>query len=558
MLYERRTEVISPEMESGTGSDFIFHELRAVLQEILERSKALCGTIEAFGISISIPSEPAVCPPELVSASGTLRASPVFSRDGTLGADLYAPVGPPFFSHNPISLIYRGRQNGSLHLHFAASEERLRRRQEREELGRELGFRLARIEIRQWARHKLEMDIPFVGTSAPVALLEQQIAKVGAVHYPVVLEAEFGSHEVDFAAAIHCSGPRRDEPFIVFHCSYPNRQELDLRLNDALMCASTGSLFVSGVDLLDDAGQRQFLCCLRFGRQARSMARIIASTSSPLSLLESDGKFCRMLRTELDVLHIRIPTLRERRADIRVLLEYFLRKHDSGEERRLSPAAWQACLNYDWPGNEVELERFAIRIAVMTETAVIDLDELRGVASWLPLDESGAGIVLEVAANEGEEWSLSFGDDLYEENEEPTPSKRHWLELLARKLVAREFDAVESFGIGMQRALRYIGEHFQEEISLGQLARQSFISVSHLSFLFKRDLGVPFKTLLAAVRIEKAGQLLIDNPQQSITEISLDAGFGDLSHFERTFKRLIGTNPRDYRRRQFSASEKVL
>jgi hypothetical protein len=58
VLYERRTEVISPEMESGTGSDFIFHELRAVLQEILERSKALCGTIEAFGISISIPSEP--------------------------------------------------------------------------------------------------------------------------------------------------------------------------------------------------------------------------------------------------------------------------------------------------------------------------------------------------------------------------------------------------------------------------------------------------------------------------------------------------------------------
>jgi len=123
-------------------------------------------------------------------------------------------------------------------------------------------------------------------------------------------------------------------------------------------------------------------------------------------------------------------------------------------------------------------------------------------------------------------------------------------------LVRHEFDSLANFGTGLQRALRYVGEHFQEEISLGQLARESFISVSHLSFLFKRNLGVPFKTLLAAVRIEKARQLLGDNRQQSITEISLDAGFGDLSHFERTFKRLTGTNPRDYRRQQLGTPSK--
>jgi len=79
------------------------------------------------------------------------------------------------------------------------------------------------------------------------------------------------------------------------------------------------------------------------------------------------------------------------------------------------------------------------------------------------------------------------------------------------------------------------------------------MSPSHLSFLLKRSLGVPFKSLLAAVRIERAKQLLSEPNPSSITDISLEVGFGDLSHFERTFKRLVGTNPREYRRQQIGS-----
>jgi AraC-like DNA-binding protein len=79
------------------------------------------------------------------------------------------------------------------------------------------------------------------------------------------------------------------------------------------------------------------------------------------------------------------------------------------------------------------------------------------------------------------------------------------------------------------------------------------MSSSHLSFLLKRSLGVPFKSLLAAVRIERAKQLLGETNPSSITDISLEVGFGDLSHFERTFKRLVGTNPREYRRQQIAS-----
>jgi AraC-like DNA-binding protein len=117
------------------------------------------------------------------------------------------------------------------------------------------------------------------------------------------------------------------------------------------------------------------------------------------------------------------------------------------------------------------------------------------------------------------------------------------------KLADHDYSGLHAHEMGVQRALRYVGDHYTEEISLGRLARESYISSSHLSFLLKRSLGVPFKSLLAAVRIRRAQQLLAQT-DQSITEISLEVGFGDLSHFERTFKRLVGTNPREYRRRE--------
>ena len=124
---------------------------------------------------------------------------------------------------------------------------------------------------------------------------------------------------------------------------------------------------------------------------------------------------------------------------------------------------------------------------------------------------------------------------------------------LPLRLAAGNFSNLDCMALGIQRALRYVGTNYTEDISLGRLARESFMSPSHLSFLLKRSLGVPFKSLLAAVRIERAKQLLSEPNPSSITDISLEVGFGDLSHFERTFKRLVGTNPREYRRQQIGS-----
>ena len=92
-------------------------------------------------------------------------------------------------------------------------------------------------------------------------------------------------------------------------------------------------------------------------------------------------------------------------------------------------------------------------------------------------------------------------------------------------------------------------QHYPEKITLSGLAQQACLSRSHLSYLFKQGIGVSFKLFLAAVRIEKARRLLVEQPHMGVTSIGGEVGYGDLRHFERTFKRWAGSTPRAYRQR---------
>ncbi|CEE45759.1 Transcriptional regulator (fragment) [Xanthomonas citri pv. citri] len=100
----------------------------------------------------------------------------------------------------------------------------------------------------------------------------------------------------------------------------------------------------------------------------------------------------------------------------------------------------------------------------------------------------------------------------------------------------------------LRRALVHLGEHYAEPLTLGDLARQAHVSQSHLGFLFRDELGTPFKPMLQQLRIEKAKELLHQQRKLRITEVALKVGFGDLSHFEKSFRRLAGVSPREFRR----------
>ena len=114
-------------------------------------------------------------------------------------------------------------------------------------------------------------------------------------------------------------------------------------------------------------------------------------------------------------------------------------------------------------------------------------------------------------------------------------------------MLNQRFEMLEGFHPGLQKALKYLSLNYCQEITLSLLSSNAFISPSHLSFLFKSTLSISFKPLLAGMRIERAKQILKGKPNSRITDVSLEVGFGDLSHFEKIFKRLTGMTPRDFK-----------
>lgn len=98
-----------------------------------------------------------------------------------------------------------------------------------------------------------------------------------------------------------------------------------------------------------------------------------------------------------------------------------------------------------------------------------------------------------------------------------------------------------------KRTIHYIENNFNKKLSLGEISRNAGISRYHFCRTFKILTGRPVIDYINNIRIEKAKELLKESVL-SITEISLEAGFNNISNFNRTFKNIIGMNPSSFRR----------
>jgi len=110
-------------------------------------------------------------------------------------------------------------------------------------------------------------------------------------------------------------------------------------------------------------------------------------------------------------------------------------------------------------------------------------------------------------------------------------------------------DGIQPNGVESARiwkARNFIHAHFGEELSLGQVAQAANMSRNYFSEKFKEAVGVTFVRYVAQTRFEKAAALLAQ-PNLRVSEIAFAVGFQSLSQFNRTFKRLAGKAPREYR-----------
>jgi two-component system, NtrC family, response regulator AtoC len=219
----------------------------------------------------------------------------------------------------------------------------------------------------------------------------------------VLVTGETGTGKEMVARAIHFHSAQRDMPLVKVNCAAIPENLLESELFGHVRGAFTGALSSKkgkfaladgGTIFLDEIGtmapplQSKLLRVLQerefeplgSERSHKVDVRVIAATNRDLRQMVQDGKFQEDLYYRLNVIPIHIPPLRERREDIPLLVDHFVRKHAQRAGKRiegLAPGVLDALQAADWPGNVRELENTVERAVVLSPTPVIGPDVIR-------------------------------------------------------------------------------------------------------------------------------------------------------------------------------------
>jgi DNA-binding NtrC family response regulator len=247
-------------------------------------------------------------------------------------------------------------------------------------------------------RDSTPKPVTLVGSTPPMQALRANIDRVAATDFTVLLEGESGVGKELVARQIHELSRRRLGPFVPVNCAALVETLLEAELfgieertatgvrgrRGKFEHADGGTLFLDEVSDLSLSAQAKLLRAIQDLRVERVGAtgthrvdiRVVAATNRNLASMVERRLFRADLYYRLSGVDLRIPTLRERRADVPALAEHFLERHRSVRRLRLSPAATDALIVYDWPGNVRELERLIERAVALAESETIELDDL--------------------------------------------------------------------------------------------------------------------------------------------------------------------------------------
>jgi transcriptional regulator with GAF, ATPase, and Fis domain len=241
-----------------------------------------------------------------------------------------------------------------------------------------------------------------VGTSATMCSLQQQVAKVARSTATVLIIGESGTGKEMVARAIHKNSPRAHQTFAAINCASLGESLLEselcghekgaftgavVRKKGKLEIADGGTLFLDEIGELALPLQARLLRVLQereFERVGGTSPikvdiRIVAATNCDLEEAVRQGSFRQDLYYRLNVVTLQTPPLRERREDILLLAEHFVRKHAPRCGRRvtgISLAAGAYLESHSWPGNVRELENAIERAIVLGSTNLILPEDL--------------------------------------------------------------------------------------------------------------------------------------------------------------------------------------
>jgi len=262
---------------------------------------------------------------------------------------------------------------------------------------------------RQSVRSLLPPPIAPVGRSRAMQTVREQVQQVAPHDAPVLLLGEPGTGREAFARFLHSLSPRAGKPFVVAVAGgiTDDGAAAQLRGSEAAGAvkrglyeeAEGGSLFINGLDDLTPAVQRMLLADIENGHftrvggtQTRALDLRFLTSAQPGFETRTIGEpFRRDLLSQLNVITLRVPPLREYAEDVPELLRYYVDRlmDDAGLPfRRFSVAAQNRLRNYPWPGNIHELKNLVHRLLILKGGEEIGLDEIeRELATQQPGDE---------------------------------------------------------------------------------------------------------------------------------------------------------------------------
>lgn len=257
---------------------------------------------------------------------------------------------------------------------------------------------------------ELEMELSkkygvenIVGKSKRMEEVFKIIKSVAQTNATVLIEGESGTGKELVARTIHFLSRRRSGPFIPVDCASLPRELIESELfghekgsftgahestKGLFRIADGGTIFLDEIGELPLEVQGKLLRVLE-EREVRPIGstsaypvsvRVVAATNTNLSIAVEEKRFRRDLFYRLNVLPIKLPPLRERKEDIPLLVEHFLKELSQetgvGLPIRVSPEAMASLLNYSWPGNVRELKNILERTVLINRSTLIDVKDL--------------------------------------------------------------------------------------------------------------------------------------------------------------------------------------
>jgi Nif-specific regulatory protein len=370
-------EILTPELKISHG---IAREVARSGEPILVEEALDDGRFREFKSVMDLKLRSIVC-------------APIRAPKGTAGASAGDVLGVIYVDHNSIARHFTKEDLNfvdAIAQRVAIPIKNSKTLRDTEEQLEELKGKLKSSQDQLETKYKYDK---IIGQTEPMQRIYKLLDRIVETHHSVVIHGESGTGKELIARAIHYNGPRKHKPFVAENCAALTDTLLEAELFGHVKGAFTGAdkdskglfeLANGGTLFLDEIGdmsermQKKLLRVLQEGevrpvggkRVMKVDVRIISASNKDLKKLVQERKFREDLYYRLNVITVNLPSLRERREDVPLLVDHFMVKICGDQVKAMDKDVVRLLVQYDWPGNVRELENEINRMVAMSDTKI--------------------------------------------------------------------------------------------------------------------------------------------------------------------------------------------